>query len=270
MTPQSPCLTQERWQSLLDEGTRDLNQVLSRYAADGADFLDGVPKPLLPEFYYLGDFRGSAVYGFFASAKFFVVDAPGGPGLMEFLKSGLQRLGREPSAVTAVLLTSCGTSATAGLAELIENCHAEVVASADGVLRLRESLPRGATIISADELAGKGWFPVASIALRGRGFAPVAYELAWCGKRVLITGKTPQLVTQETGQSLIRDLTSSSGDIQGYVDSLNELKQRHPDLWLPAIPVNDQNANVYDNNWLHVIEDNFVVVNVIVSSGRKQ
>ena len=42
---------------------------MSRYEADGADFLDGVPKQLLPDLYYLGDFRGAAVYGFFAGVK---------------------------------------------------------------------------------------------------------------------------------------------------------------------------------------------------------
>ena len=80
VSPQSPCLTQEGWQSLLDQGIHDLETVLSRYAADGADFLDGVPKLLLPELYYLGNFRGSAVYAFFASSKLFVVDAPAGLG----------------------------------------------------------------------------------------------------------------------------------------------------------------------------------------------
>ena len=48
--------------------------------ADGADFLDGNPKMLLPDLYYLGDRGGSAVYGFFAGPRFFLVDAPGGPG----------------------------------------------------------------------------------------------------------------------------------------------------------------------------------------------
>ena len=56
-----------------------METLVARYEADGADFLDGVPKQLLPDLYYLGDFRGVAVYGFFASSKFFVVDAPGGP-----------------------------------------------------------------------------------------------------------------------------------------------------------------------------------------------
>ncbi len=270
VSPQSPCLTQEGWHSLLDQGIHDLETVLARYAADGADFLDGVPKLLLPELYYLGNFRGSAVYAFFASSKLFLVDAPGGPGLVEFLTNGLRRLGREEIAPTAVLLTSCSTSATAGLAELIEKCHTQVVASTEGVERIRESLPPGTTIIPAEELPGKGWFPVVSIPLRGLGFAPAAYELSWSGKKVLITGKIPPVVTHETGQRLIRDLTSPSGDISGYFTSLSELGARKPDLWLPAIPTNDQNANLYELDWTRVIEDNLMVMNFILSSGTKQ
>ena len=58
-----------------------METLLARFEADGADFLDGNPKKLLPDLYYLGDFNGSATYGFFAASKFFLVDAPGGPGL---------------------------------------------------------------------------------------------------------------------------------------------------------------------------------------------
>jgi hypothetical protein len=270
VSPESPCLSQERWESLLDRGIADLETVLSRNAADGADFLDGVPKTLLPDLYYLGNFRGSAIYAFFASSKCFLVDAPGGPGLLEFVKTGLRQLGREPTEPAAVLLTSCGRSATAGLNELVEKCRPAVVASYDGVERLRQSLPPGTTIISAEELSGKGWFPVVSIPLRGLGFAPAAYELGWSGKTVLITGKIPLLVTHETGQRLIGDLTASSGDVRGYAASIDELRTRKPDLWLPAIPINDQNANLYDLDWQRVIEDNIVLINIILSSRKMQ
>ncbi len=270
VSAQSPCLSQDRWQSLLDAGIADLNTVLSRYAADGADFLDGAPKEILPELYYLGDFRGSAIYAFFASSKLFLVDAPGGPGLLEFLKNQLRQLGREPRDPTAVLLTSCGNSATAGLAELIEKCRIDVFASTDGFEQLMESLPPGTKITKAEELPDKAWFPVISIPLRGVGFAPMAYEVTWSGKKVLFTGAIPLLVTQESGQSLIRELTGATGDIRGYFASLRELQVRKPDLWLPAIPIDDQNANLYKNDWAHVIEDNVAVINVIFSSGKKQ
>ena len=57
-TPQSPSLSQQRWKALLDDGIREMETLVARYEADGADFLDGVPKPLLPDLYYLGDFGG--------------------------------------------------------------------------------------------------------------------------------------------------------------------------------------------------------------------
>ena len=73
--PQSPRLSQKRWESLLDGGIRDMETLLARYEADGADFLDGQPRTLLPDLEYLGDFGGSAVYGLFAESRFFLVNA---------------------------------------------------------------------------------------------------------------------------------------------------------------------------------------------------
>ena len=93
LSPQSPCFTQEHWQSLLGRGIDDVEKVLSRYKADGADFLDGAAKQLLPDLYYLGELQGSEVYGFFASSKFFVVDAPGGPGPGRFLVDAVEASG---------------------------------------------------------------------------------------------------------------------------------------------------------------------------------
>ena len=166
-TPQDASLSQERWGSLLASGIHDMESLLSRYEADGPDFLDGVPKQLLPDLYYLGDFRGVAVYGFFTASKFFVVDAPGGPGLVEFLSSRLRRLGREPVAPTAVLLTSCGPDETAGLKELVERWHPLVVASPEGALSIEELCPSGTVVLPTSELAGKDWFEVKPIPLRG-------------------------------------------------------------------------------------------------------
>ena len=106
--------SQARWEEILDRGIAEMAALQARYEADGADFLDGVPKRLLPDLYYLGDFRDAAVYGFFASSRFFLVDAPGGPGLLAFIRGRLRRLGLEPTEPAAVLLTSCDPGATAG------------------------------------------------------------------------------------------------------------------------------------------------------------
>ncbi len=38
--PQSPCLSRQRWGELLDQGIRDMETLLARFQADGANFLD--------------------------------------------------------------------------------------------------------------------------------------------------------------------------------------------------------------------------------------
>jgi len=256
-TPQSPCLSQQRWEALLDEGIRDLETLLARYQIDGADFLDGDPKPLLPDLYYLGDFQGAAVYGFFASSKFFLVDAPGGPGLVEFVNARLRQLGREPVAPTAVLLTACGPDETAGLKELVQECHAQVVASPAGLPSIKHSCPEGTIVLSAEELPDHGWFPVRPIPLRGRGLAPIAYQLPWADKTVLLSGRIPTKVTQETWEGLVSELSKSRETTLDYLSSVNQLGERKPDLWLPAVPTDGQNANLYDKEWQEVIADNY-------------
>ena len=163
----------------------------ARYEADGADFLDGEPKRLLPDLYYLGDFHKVSVYGFSAASRFFLVNAPGGPGLLPFVKSGLQRLGVKPVDPAAVLLTSCDPTATAGLGELIANCHPQLVVSPAGLEHLKKTCPAGTAVLSAEELPARGWFKVVPRPLRGRGVAPIAYQVQWAGKTVLFSGRDP-------------------------------------------------------------------------------
>src|SRR5262249_40008264 len=80
LPPRSPVLSQQRWGELLDTGIRQMERLQARIARDGANFLDDVPKKLLPDLYYLGDLKGVALYGFFSSSKLFIVNAPGGTG----------------------------------------------------------------------------------------------------------------------------------------------------------------------------------------------
>jgi glyoxylase-like metal-dependent hydrolase (beta-lactamase superfamily II) len=255
-TPQSPALSQERWEALLDRGIRDMEELAARYEKDGAGFLDGVPKKLLPDLYYLGDFKGAAVYGFFASARFFLVDAPGGPGLSDFLNDSLQRLGLKPAAPAAVLLTSCDPEATAGLAELIEKTHAQVVASTPGLPSIRESCPVGTVFLSADDLPGKGWFDVKPIPLRGRGLAPIAYQLPWREKTILLSGRIPITGTRPVVRKLFDDFLAGRGNALDYADSVKQLGTLKPDLWLPASPTDGQNANLYGSEWEDIIAAN--------------
>jgi glyoxylase-like metal-dependent hydrolase (beta-lactamase superfamily II) len=260
LNPQSPVLSQGRWEALLDRGIRDLEQLLARYERDGADFLDGIPKRILPDLYYLGDFRGGAVYGLFASSRFFVVDAPGGPGLFDFLNARLRQLGLDPTPPAAVLLTSCGAEATAGLRDLIERCRPRVVAPPEGLRPLREACPAGTTVLSADDLPKLGGFDVRPVPLSGRGLAPIAYRLRWAGKTVLFSGRIPIKVNHDAGVDLFSDFLESRGDVQDYLNSLGRLRDPAPDVWLPAVPSDGQNANLYDDQWEQTLKDNRTIL----------
>ena len=265
-TPRSPRLTAERWQRMLDGGIREMRDVLGRFAADGANFLDGSPKRLLPNLYYLGDFGGMALYGLFSDGGFFLIDAPGvsgapgGSGLSEFLKAALRQLGRAPADPTAVLLTDCGPLETAGLRELLENSHAEVVVAADGLEAVRPLCPPDTVFCRADDLQKRGWFEVFPLPLAGRGTAPVAYLLRWGEKKVLISGTVPAAVDEDVFNELFQELAQSRSNATGYMSSLRKLSNLRPGLWLPAVPVNGQNANLYDNAWQELLDANFRAV----------
>lgn len=269
-TPQSARLSQASWESLLDRGIRDMETLIARYQSDGALFLDGNPKQLLRDLYYLGDFRGAAVYGFFAASQFFLVDAPGGPGLVAFVNASLKQLGRTPVAATAVFLTSCHPATISGLAELIQKWHPQVVADPGNFERLTASYPSGIVLVSAWDLPERGWFPVRPISLKGRGEEAIAYQLSWAGKTVLFSGRIPVKINHDAHERLVMDLTTPKGDLRGYFASITRLQNAYPDLWLPANPVDGQNANLYDNDWVRTIEDNLYVIKSLLSAGHNR
>jgi glyoxylase-like metal-dependent hydrolase (beta-lactamase superfamily II) len=266
--PQSPCLSQQRWEELLDQGIRDMENLLARFEADGAQFLDGQPKRLLPDLYYLGDFKGAAVYGFFASSKFFLVDAPGGPGLIEMIATSLKRLGKKPAEPTAILLTSCGAEATAGLKELVEKYHVQVVASSSGLQSLMEACPVGTVILPAEELRDRGWFDVTPVPLRGRGRAPVAYRLSWAGKTILFSGRIPIRYKEDTWAELFADISKSRDAAADYLISVNRLGEPKPDLWLPAVVTDGRNASLYGSEWEDIIAENYRAGHIALKSSH--
>ncbi len=265
-SPQSPRFFPTRWESLLDRGIHDMETLLARYEADGADFLDGTPKRLLTDLDYLGNFHDGAVYGFRAGSRYFLVDAAGGAGLVEFVQSSLRQLGREPTAPAAVLLTACGPRETAGLRQVVEVWHPRIVAARAGIPALRSSCPAGTEFLPADELAAWAGYPVATVPVAGRGVSPVAYRVEIGGKAVLFSGRIPVRISQESGERLIADLLAPPGNVRDYFASMIRLHEAAtPDLWLPAAPTHDQNANLYDDQWNREIEQNLQVLRSIVS-----
>jgi glyoxylase-like metal-dependent hydrolase (beta-lactamase superfamily II) len=258
-TPQEPRLSQTRWEKLLDDGIAEMARLSTRYEADGADFLDGNAKELLPGLYYLGDFHGAAVYGLFAASKLFLIDAPGGPGLLAFVKARLQALGRPPQDPAAVLLTSCDTSSTAGLAALVGQCRAKVVVAPEGRAKIQELCPPGVAVLSSNELPQQQWFDVTPVTLRGRGVAPVAYRFKWSGKTVLCAGRFPIDPDVPGEAALFSEISVSRETTLDYLASVFRLSKANPDLWLPALPLNGRNANLYDDEWQNIVADNYRV-----------
>ena len=254
--PRTPKLTSQRWTEMLDEGIDEMRRLVEHYEADGANFLDDHPKQLLPGLYYLGDFQGAAVYGFFAASNFFVVNAPGGTGLPDFLKTSLQELGRRPVEPTAILLTACGARETAGLAELVRQSGAQVVASPAGIAAVKQLCPPETVVISADELAQKNWFPVTPLPLGGRGVAPIAYVLKWADKNVLFSGTIPADSDANPLNELLKDLAQSRQNALAYNAAVQRLAKLKPDLWLAAVPYHGRNANVYSGEWEAILEKN--------------
>ncbi len=270
-TPQSPRLSRARWEELLDRGIRDMETLLARYEADGADFLDGNPKRLLDDLDYLGDLDGRSVYGFRAGKRYVLVDAPGGAGLVAFVRSRLRCLGREAVSPSAVLLTACGPHETAGLRALTEAWHPQVVAAREGVPKLRSTCPPGTEFLPADGLTGEGSLPVATVQVAGRGVAPAAYRALIGGKSVVFSGRIPVKISQEAGDQLITDLVTPPGDVRGYFAAMVRLHQAAPpDLWLPSTPTQGQNANLYDYQWRQEIEQNLLIVKTIVSNLQRR
>jgi glyoxylase-like metal-dependent hydrolase (beta-lactamase superfamily II) len=257
-SPQDPRIAPERYAAILDDGISEMTTLVARYEADGPDFLDGNPKRLLPDLYYLGNLRGRAVYGFFAASRFILVDAPG-PGLVDFLNTALEKLGLKPAKPDAVLITACGEEETAGLKKLLEECRAQVFVAAAGVARIRALCPAGTVIHAAEDLPGLGWFQGASVPLWVRGLAQAAYRIPWAGKTVLFSGRIPILLRQETDALLFSTLSKSRDDTLDYLISVNLLAEPAPDLWLPAVAVDGQNADLYDHEWQQIIADNYRV-----------
>ncbi len=257
--PISPKLPPGRWVAMIDQGIAELERLAARQQADGADFLDGEPKQLLPGLDYLGDYRGSALYAFTASGRFFLVDAPGGPGLAEFVEARLKQLGREPAGPSVVLLTGADPAQTAGLAGLVEKFAAEVVVGPAGVEAVRALVPTGTTVTSARALAGRGWPEVTAIPLRARGTAPVAYRVVLDGKTALISGRVPILFDRASLDGLVAELSGSRDRLVDYLYSVRQLAEPAPDLWLPAVPSDSQDANLYDDTWAEIIQNNYML-----------
>jgi glyoxylase-like metal-dependent hydrolase (beta-lactamase superfamily II) len=254
-TAQSPRLAAERWHDLLGGGITEMEKLLARYKADGADFLDGVFKELLPGLYYFGDIDGRAIYCLATAKDLFLFDAPGGPALIDFLMERLRKLGLTSRKLTAVLLTSADKETTAGLETLVRRTGCKVVAPRAGYDAVARLVPTGTEILSEEDVKSRNWLDLHPIPLAGRGLAPVAYLLRHADRKVLLPGRIPTKPSVPALDRLMDEVRDRDGSA-AYLRSLDELAKLKPDLWLPAVPVEGQNANLYDGDWAKVLTRN--------------
>jgi glyoxylase-like metal-dependent hydrolase (beta-lactamase superfamily II) len=253
--PQDPHLSAQRWRALLDRGIAEMERLLARYDADGANFLDGIARELRPGLHYLGNFGGSAVYCLDTPRGLVLVDAPGDALLGAFLANRFKKLGWEGRQVAAVLLTSAGPEATGGLAGIVQKMGCRVVAPKAGLETVRRLCPAGTRILTGDDLGRGDGFEARSLPLGGRGQA-AAYVVRWADKTVLFSGRIPVKLSDPAAEQLVHDVAGPGGNVAEYLKSLDRLAQVHPALWLPAVPVHGQNANLYDGDWAGVLEQN--------------
>lgn len=261
-TPQRPHLSRERWHALLDEGIADMKRLIARNKTHPAIFLDNGPEQLSAHLYYLGTLQDVPVYAFRDSTRLFIVNAPRGALLTDFVTSSLRKLSKAPasktapSAPTAVMLTSCGERETAGLADLLKHTRAAVVVARDGLATVRQLCPSGTRIIAADDLAEQGWFEAHASTLSGPGLGTVAYQVIVDNRKVLFSGGLPVPVHNErAARRLFADIESRQS-IAEFLGSLKQLEKLSPDLWLPAWSLAGQDANLHDRDWREILEDN--------------
>ena len=252
-----PHMAQSRWNAMMDRGIGDMETLLVRYAADGPDFIDGVPKTLLPGLHYLGDLGGVSVYAVAQGSTLLLVDAPGGAGLTDFVKERLRGLKVTPEIPTAVLLTSCDPDHIAGLKGLVAKTGAEVVASRAGLDTLKTFCPPGTQLVAAEGFSGRGPIEVKAIPLKGRGLATAAYVLKVASKTVLLSGGIPVKFGEEAMSEFASAPPPPREATIDTLESLRELEELAPDLWLPSRPWHGQNANLYGHEWKDVVATNY-------------
>jgi hypothetical protein len=151
-----------------------------------------------------------------------------------------------------VLLTSADPEATAGLTPLVRQMGCQVVAPKAALKDIERLCPAGTKVLTEDDLVRNDWFEVKTLALQGRGTAPLAYEFRWGNKTVLVSGRIPVKTSGPALEELQRDVVAR-GQADAYVRALYALRKTSPDVWLPAVPVHGQNANLYDREWEAVL-----------------
>jgi metallo-beta-lactamase class B len=255
LEPQSPYLSERRWRALLDQGITEMERLLRRYEKDGAAFLDGEPRRLLPGLHYLGDLDAQAMYGLATKNGLFLFNAPGGSELPQVVASRLEKLKWNLPRLTAVFLTAVDDTAGSAVAAIVKATGCAVIVPDAGLELIRRLCPANAQVHPASEAAKMNWFDVEAIPLSGNGIANAAYQVNWAGKRILFSGRIPLKLSETAVRELISKVHGPGGNASEYLSSLDRLEKCTPAMWLPAVPIHGQNANLYDSQWHNVLEE---------------
>lgn len=257
LVPESPRPAAWWWKELLERGIARVHLEALRRERDGADFLDGTARELLPGVHYRGDHEGVAVYSLtMAEDGLCLVNAPGDPRLLERVLDGARAAGLEAPRIGAVLLPSCAPEATAGLRSLLERVRCPVYAPPDALDVVRALCPPDTDVREmgqSDRLAG---LTVRTFPVEGLPWPSAAYLFTVEGRSVLISGRIPDAVTVEPEDGGLRWSGPEVEDADAVLRSLRPLDSVAPDLWLPVRPLADPNANLYDDQWQRILLHN--------------
>lgn len=244
-------ITPDQWSSMLGRGLRQMEELTTRYATDGADFLDGEPKELLPGLNYLGDYSEKAVYCFASQSSVVLVDVSGEAGFIDFIDQRLRDINLDISMVVAVAVTSVEPESVKVIESLIDRTGCRVIAGQADLDFLRSINPNMKVLLPEAAVGELAWFSIQSIPIEGFKRTRMAYQINWQGKRVLVSGGIPLKPTRETA----RELRVASFNSRKFMQSIAQLRQKQPDLWLPGKPVHGQNANLYGSDWLDLYRE---------------
>jgi hypothetical protein len=256
-TPQDAHVGRERWERLLNNAIARLETVVARHDRDGADFLDGRPKELLPGLHYWGAVNGSSVYALVAQPDALLLfGAPDVADPVAFVRRCCEDAGLPPMVPTIVALTSTAAADTRGLARFAEATGCAVHAPRAGLDAVRRICADGTTVLASEDLAGGESFAADVIVIDGPDAPSVAYVLSVSGKCVVLSGRYPATITSPARAREFRSHFGGASNVQAFLRSLDRLARVRADLWLPLDPYADRNANVYDDEWPRAVAEN--------------
>lgn len=256
-------VTQKEWTELLQPAKDELQTLISRHEQDGADFLDKTAKQIAAGLWHLGIVDGVSVYWIDDGSKTYLVNAPGDDDFSTYLLEQLDGLGLDAKEPDVVLLTSAKPENRSGLPFI----HTEptIVTNLFGVGSLHSASLKN--VMDAASFASSVETEIEFIEFT----EGMACTWKTDGKTVLLTPNIPRHMAirwkdRRTGmvqsslrlelKMQLRTELKSKPFAANYREALEKLRDVKPDIWLPAKPMSGQNANLYDDQWNRIIDEN--------------